>query len=43
MASCGLCRKGLREQFVASINGAEYVHCSNQACDYFCSLDKLST
>ena len=43
MASCGLCRKGLREQLVAKPNGAEYVRCSNQACDYLCSLDELST
>ena len=43
MALCGLCRKGLQEQFVAKSNGAEYVCCSNRACGYFCSLDKLST
>ena len=43
MASCGLCRKGLREQVVAKSNGAEYVRCSNRACSYFCSLDELST
>ena len=43
MASCGLCRKGLREQFVAKSNRVEYVRCSNRACGYFCSLDELST
>lgn len=43
MASWGLCWKGLREQFVAKSNGAEYVHCSNRACGYFCSLDDLVT
>ena len=43
MASCGLCRKGLREQFMAKSNGAEYVRCSNRACGYFCSLDDLVT
>ena len=42
MASCGLCQKGLWEQFVAKSNRAEYVHCSNRACSYFCSLDKLA-
>ena len=41
MASCGLCRKGLRQQFVAKSDGAEYVRCSNRACGYFCSLDQL--
>ena len=43
MASCGLCWKGLREQFVDKSNGAEYMRCSNQACGYFCSLDELLT
>ena len=43
MASCGLCQKGLREQFVAKSNKAEYVRCSNWACGYFCFLDELST
>lgn len=43
MVSCGLCWKGLREQFVAKSNGAEYVRCSNRACGYFCSLDELAT
>ena len=43
MASCGLCQKGLREQFVAKSNRAEYVRCSNRACSYFCSLDELLT
>ena len=43
MASRGLCRKGLREQFVAKNNGAECVRCSNQACGYLCSLDELVT
>ena len=43
MASCGLCRKGLQEQFVAKSNGAEYVRCSNRAYGYFCSLDNLVT
>ena len=36
MASRRLCRKGVREQFVAKSDGAEYVHCSNLACGYFC-------
>ena len=43
MASCALCRKGLREQFVAKSDEAEYVRCSNRACGYFCSLDELAT
>ena len=43
MTSCGLYRKGLREQFVAKSDGAEYVRCSNRACGYFCSLDELAT
>ena len=43
MASCGLCRKGLREQFVAKSNGAEYVRCSNRACGYFYALDDLTS
>ena len=43
MASCGLCRKGLPEQFVAKSDGAEYVRCSNPACGYFCSLDDLAS
>lgn len=41
MASCDLCQKGLREQFVAKNNGGGYVCCSNHTCGYFCSLDKL--
>ena len=41
MASCALCKKGLREQFVASSNGLEYVRCSNGACGYFCSVKDL--
>ena len=43
MASCGLCRKGLREQFVAKSDEAEYVRCSSRACGYFCSLDELAS
>ena len=43
MASCGLCWKSLREQFVAKSNGAEYVRSSNRACGYFCSFDKLAS
>ena len=43
MASCGLSPKGLREQSVAKSNGAEYVRCSNRACDYFCALDDLTS
>ena len=43
MASCRLCRKGLREQFVAKNNGAVYVRCSNRACGYFCALDDLTS
>ena len=41
MALCGLCRKGLREQFVAKSEGGEYVQCSNRGCCHFCSLDEL--
>ena len=43
MASCRLCWKGLQEQFVAKSNRAEYMHCSNRACGYFCSLDEWPT
>ena len=43
MASCGLCRKGLREQFVAKSDGTEYVRCSNRACGHFCSLEELAS
>ena len=39
--SCGLCKKGLREQFVARSNGGEYVRCSNTDCGYFCALQDL--
>ena len=38
MAACALCKKGLREQFVAQSNGSEYVHCSNGAYGYFCAV-----
>ena len=43
MASCRLCWKGLREQFVGKSDSSEYVHCSNRACGYFCSLDELAS
>lgn len=43
MASCGLCRNGLRGQFVAKSDGAEYVRRSNRGCGYFCSLDELAS
>ena len=41
MASCGLCKKGQREQFVALSNGREYVRCTNRSCGYFCSVEDL--
>ena len=41
MASCGLCKKGQREQFVALSHGGEYVRCTNRLCGYFCSVGDL--
>ena len=41
MALCGLCRKGLREKFVAKSDGGEYIRCFNCGCGYFCLLDEL--
>ena len=35
MAACTLCKKGVREQFVARSNGSEYVRCSNRGCGHF--------
>ena len=32
MAACALCKKGVREQFVAQSNGSKYVRCSNRGC-----------
>ena len=43
MASCGFCQRGLREQFVAKSDRAEYIRCSKRACSYFCLLDKLAS
>ena len=43
MALCGLCWKGLQEQFVAKSNGAEYIQCSNHCCGHICLLDELAS
>ena len=41
MAACALCKKGVRQQFVARSNGSEYVRCSNRGCGYFCAVEDL--
>ena len=43
MAACALCKKGVREQFVARSNGSEYVRCSNRGCGYFCAVEDLAS
>ena len=42
MAACALCKKSVREQFVARSNGSEYVRCSNRECGYFCAVEDLT-
>ena len=42
MPACALCKKGVREQFVARSNGSEYVRCSNRECGYFCAVEDLT-
>ena len=41
MAACALCKKGVRQQFVALSNGSEYVRRYGCGCGYFCVVDDL--
>ena len=41
MAACALCKKGVREQFMARSNGSEYVRCSNRGCGYFWAVQDM--
>ena len=41
MTSCGLCRKGERENFVALSDDTEHVKCTNPSCGYVCSAEDL--
>ena len=41
IAACALCKKGVREQFVARSNGSKYVRCSNCGCGSFCAVEDL--
>ena len=43
IAACALCKKGVREQFVAWSNGSEYMRCSNRGCGYFCAVEDLAS